>query len=176
MVINWIAFSLKVLCSLNASFITNLSKVCPKLTFISSLGFFIAFLTLVSNYCTPTVSFLLHSQHLQISNSTSVFSRKQQKYLSGQTISTLNTKQHCAMPNLSKEAIHREHPSHREHLNTHALESYATNKQGLHTFILTLPKFGTPASTNSTIFWMAAWDKPNTYKRSGKNVERDQHT
>lgn len=78
MVINWIAFSLKVLCSLNASFITNLSKVCPKLTFISSLGFFIAFLTLVSNYCTPTVSFLLHSQHLQISNSTSVFSRKQQ--------------------------------------------------------------------------------------------------
>lgn len=150
--------------------------MCPKLTLISSLFFFIAFLTLVSNYCIPTASFLLHSQDLHTSNWTSEFSRKQEKYLSGQTSTTLNTKHHCVMHNLSKEAIHRAHPSHREYLNTHDFESYPTNKQGLHTFILTLPNFGTPAFTNPTAFWMAAWDKPNRDKRSGKSLEWDQYT
>lgn len=147
--------------------------MCPKLTLISSFIFLIAFLTLVSNYWTPTVTLLLHSQDLHISNSTSALSRKQEKYLSGQTSTTLNTKHYCVM---SKETIHRDHPSHREHPNTHAFESYATNKQGLHTFILTLPKFGTPAFPNLTVLWMAAWDKTNTNKRNGKSLERDQYT
>lgn len=70
----------------------------------------------------------------------------------------------------------KEHPSHWEHPNTHAPESCATTNRGLHTFILTLPKFGTPAFTNPTVFWMAAWDKQNTDKRSGKSLERDQFT
>lgn len=138
--------------------------MCPKLTLISSLVFLIAFLTLVSNYCTPTLSFLLHSQHLHISNSTWVFSRKEEKYLSGQTSSFEYKASLC-----HAQPVKGKHPSLREHPNTR-VSKLCKNEQGLHTFTLTLPKFGTPAFTNPAVFWMAAWDKPNTNKRKDSST------
>lgn len=109
----------------------------PKLTLISSLFFFFDSILDTGIKLLHNNSILPASLPRHTSNWTSEFSRKQEKYLSGQTSTTLNTKHHCVttcqMHNLSKEAIHREHPSHRQYLNTHAFESYATNKRGLHT-------------------------------------------
>lgn len=134
--------------------------------------FLIAFLSLVSNCCTPIESFpasLSGPARLQSdlqgfpeNMKNTCMARLAPSWIQSITVSGTTTS--------SGETIRREQP------NRCAFESYATNKPENGMFILALPVFWTPAFTSPIVFWMAAWDKPNTDMRRRKSSERNHYT